>query len=73
MASDYDNENPYDNMSQHTTKESLDGDDVTSVKGEADTKSTMPDGTADAPSPAEANEWHWNVNIKTLFQPLSIY
>jgi len=56
VASDYDNENPYDNMSQHTTKESLDGDDVTSVKGEADTKSTMPDGTADATSPAEANE-----------------
>jgi len=40
VVSDYDNENPYDNMSQNTTKESLD-DDVTSIK--SGVKSPIPE------------------------------
>ena len=43
MAGDYDNENPYDNMSQHTTETTTkDGDDIISVKSAAGTKSPIP-------------------------------
>ena len=43
MAADFDNENPYDNMSQHTTETTTkDGDDIISVKSAAGTKSPMP-------------------------------
>lgn len=58
VATDYDKENPYDNMSQTTTKESLDGDDVSSVKNETPetgAKSPVPD-SSDVTNPAEANE-----------------
>ena len=43
MAGDYDNENPYDNMSQHTTETTTkDSDEIISVKSAAGTKSPMP-------------------------------
>ena len=43
MAGDYDNENPYDNMSQHTTETTTkDSDEIISVKSAAGTKSPIP-------------------------------
>lgn len=39
VVEDYDKESPYDNMSEHTTKESL--DDTSSIKSRA--KSPIPD------------------------------
>ena len=43
VAADFDNENPYDNMSQHTTETTTkDGDDIISVKSAAGTKSPIP-------------------------------
>ena len=43
VAADFDNENPYDNMSQHTTETTTkDGDDIISVKSAAGTKNPMP-------------------------------
>ena len=43
VAADFDNENPYDNMSQHTTETTTkDSDEIISVKSAAGTKSPIP-------------------------------
>jgi len=57
MAGDYDNENPYDNMSQHTTETTTkDSDEIISVKSAAGTKSPIPDSDVVKTNPIETNE-----------------